>query len=281
MSRRSRRGRQIETISRPNEGDEPMAGPTRNPAVEQLAPLEGRWRIEARFPTDPPISGVGDVAFAWIEERAFLVQRWRSDEPAAPDGVAILGFDEAAGGLVQHYFDSRGVARVYRTSLENGVWRMWREHPGFDQRFAGTLSGDGATITGAWEKRMDGAWEHDFDLVYTRVPDRLALARASYEAFAAGDRAAIEDLLADDLRFSAPPDPDLDLAGYWERCWPHSGNGTGFSFVRLQDIGDDQMLVTYEAQRPGEQRFRNTEVLTFNDRDRIRRIEVYFGWNLD
>ena len=201
--------------------------------------------------------------------------------PAA--GVAVIGADaDHEGGLLQHYFDSRGVARVYRTSLEAGVWRLWREQPGFDQRYAGALSGDGATIAGAWEKRIDGAtWEHDFDLVHTRVPDRLALARASYEAFAAGDREAIEDLLADDLRFSAPPDPDLDRAGYFERCWPHSGQRTAFAFERLQEIGDGQVLVTYAAQRPGEQRFRNTEVLTFDERDRIRRIEVYFGWNLE
>jgi ketosteroid isomerase-like protein len=258
-----------------------MPGPTRNPAVDDLAPLAGRWRIEARFPSDPPVTGAGEVSFEWIEERAFLVQRWRSDEPAAPDGIAVLGFDEAAGGLVQRYFDSRGVARLYRTSLDDGLWRVWREHPGFDQRYTGTLSADGATISGAWERRTDGAtWEHDFDLTYTRAPDRLALARASYEAFAAGDRDAIEGLLAPDLRFSSPPDPDLDRAGYFERCWPHSANRNAFSFERLQEIGGDQVLVTYEAQRPDGDRFRNTEVLTF-DGDRIRRIEVYFGWNLD
>lgn len=258
-----------------------MTGPTPNAAVEQLAPLEGRWRIDARLRTDRLLAGGGEVAFEWIEERAFLVQRWRTDEPAAPDGVAVLGFDEAAGGLVQHYFDSRGVARVYRTSLEDGVWRLWRDAPGFDQRYFGTLSDDGATIAGAWETRTEGeSWEHDFDLTYTRVPDRLAFARASYEAFAAGDRQAIEPLLADELRFSSPPDPALDRAGYFERCWPHSGHGGAFSFERLQEIGDDQVLVTYEAQRPGAPRFRNTEVLTF-DGDRIRRIEVYFGWNLE
>jgi ketosteroid isomerase-like protein len=259
-----------------------MAGPTRNPAVDDLAPLAGRWRMEARFPGAPPMSGGAEVRFEWIEEQAFLVQRWRVDEPAAPDGIAVLGWDETAGGLVQRYFDSRGVTRVYGTSLDDGVWRLWREQPGFDQRYTGTVSADDGTISGAWEKRTDGAtWEHDFDLVYTRVPDRVALARASYEAFAAGDRDAIEALLAEDLRFSAPPDPDLDRAGYFERCWPHSGNPNAFAFERLQEIGDDAVLVTYEARRPDGTRFRNTEVLTFDERDRIRRIEVYFGWNLD
>src|SRR3954468_22931525 len=91
-------------------GDHLMPGPSRNAPVDDLAPLAGRWRIEARFPSDPPVTGAGEVSFEWIEERAFLVQRWRSDEPAAPDGIAVLGFDEAAGRLVPRYLYSPGRA---------------------------------------------------------------------------------------------------------------------------------------------------------------------------
>ncbi len=40
----------------------------------------------------------------------------------------------------------------------------------FGQRFTGTFSADGNTITGAWEKRFDGGeWEHDFALIYHRA----------------------------------------------------------------------------------------------------------------
>ena len=109
---------------------------------------------------------------------------------------------------------------------------------------------------------------------------RTARARASYEAFAAGDRAAMEALLSDDLVFHSPPDPELDLEGWFARCWPGSGSGTAFAFRRLEGIDGDAVLVTYEATRPDGTRFRNTEVLTFADDDRIREIEVYFGWDL-
>jgi ketosteroid isomerase-like protein len=109
--------------------------------------------------------------------------------------------------------------------------------------------------------------------------DRLQLARDSYAAFAAGDRARMEELLADGFVFSAPPDPLLRGDDYWERCFAHGGDGTQFHFVHLFEHGDE-VVVTYEATRPDGSRFRNTEVLTFAA-DRIVRIEVYFGWNLD
>ncbi|HKE78457.1 MAG TPA: nuclear transport factor 2 family protein [Solirubrobacteraceae bacterium] len=108
--------------------------------------------------------------------------------------------------------------------------------------------------------------------------DRLALARATYEAFAAGDRQRIEELLADDLTFSSPTDVGLDRAGYFERCWPGSGSARAFTFERLFEVGDE-VVVTYEAERPDGTRFRNTEVLGF-DGDKIRAVEVYWGWNL-
>jgi hypothetical protein len=68
------------------------------------------------------------------------------------------------------YSDSRGVARLYQMSLRDGVWKLWRDDPEFAQRFNGTFSEDGRTITGAWEKCRDGkTWEHDFDLIYRKL----------------------------------------------------------------------------------------------------------------
>jgi hypothetical protein len=41
------------------------------------------------------------------------------------------------------------------------------------------------------------------------------------------------------------------------------------------------VVVTYESDTSGAGRGRNTEVFTFDDQDRIARIEVYFGWKLE
>jgi hypothetical protein len=71
----------------------------------------------------------------------------------------------------------------------------------------------------------------------------------------------------------------LDRDGYFERCWPGAGRGQAFDFVRLIEAGDE-VVVTYESDVSGG-RGRNTEVLTFNDDDKISRTEVYFGWNLE
>jgi hypothetical protein len=104
------------------------------------------------------------------------------------------------------------------------------------------------------------------------------LALGVFEAYAAGDRERIESLLAPSLRFHAPPDPDLDRAGYFERCWPGSGSGITYDFARIIEAGDE-IVVTYNATRNDGSRFRNTEVLTFEG-DQVVEIEVYFGWDL-
>ncbi len=110
--------------------------------------------------------------------------------------------------------------------------------------------------------------------------DRRQLARDMYLAFAAGDREAVEERLSHDFQFSSPPDPQLDRDGYFERCWPGAGRKQDFEFVRLIESGDE-VIVTYELRRPDGSGGRNTEVLTFDGDGRIRRAEVYFGWDLD
>ena len=68
------------------------------------------------------------------------------------------------------YFDSRGVSRVYQMSLNDSVWKIWRDVPGFSQRFTGTVSDGGNIIMGYWEKSGDGStWERDFDVTYKKI----------------------------------------------------------------------------------------------------------------
>jgi hypothetical protein len=145
-------------------------------SLDSLEPLVGEWTMKPEFEGIPPDAPGAPVSFEWLSGRRFLIERWEVPVPEAPDGIAIIGADpEREGGYLQHYFDSRGVARVYRMSLDDGVWRLWRDEPDFSpldfsQRFTGTFSDGGKTISGTWEISHDGeTWEKDFDLNYTRA----------------------------------------------------------------------------------------------------------------
>jgi uncharacterized membrane protein YkvA (DUF1232 family) len=109
---------------------------------------------------------------------------------------------------------------------------------------------------------------------------RIEAVKDMYRAFAAGDRGTVEARFAEDLVFSTPLDVGLDRAGYFERCWPGAGQGQTFELVRLLEAGDE-VVATYEMVRPDGGRGRNTEVFTFGEDDRITRVEVYFGWNVE
>jgi hypothetical protein len=93
-----------------------------------------------------------------------------NEHPAAPSGIAIIGPGEEPCTCSQHYYDSRGVARVYQITLDGGEWKKWRQAPGFWQRYTGMISDDGTIITGAWEGSPDGReWKHDFGLTYIKT----------------------------------------------------------------------------------------------------------------
>lgn len=143
--------------------------------MDDLKRLLGKWSLDMTPPGGQPSGDVGArVTFEPMGE-SFLVERWTVPVPGAPDGIAVIGYDEGRGTLLQHYFDDRGVARLYEMSLRDGVWTLERTKPDFSplafkQRFKGTFSEDGRTIVGRWEICNDGVtWEHDFDLTYRRV----------------------------------------------------------------------------------------------------------------
>jgi hypothetical protein len=144
--------------------------PTAEAALRQLDRLVGTWAIEATWPNGESWPGGGTVTFAWHSSGAHLVEVGTAELPEAPDNVSIIGCDGANGTYFQLYSDARGVCRIYEMSIDDREWKLWRTGAPFAQRYAGTFSEDGTTITGRWEIAEDGTdYVKDFDLVYRRV----------------------------------------------------------------------------------------------------------------
>ncbi|MCC3765064.1 hypothetical protein K3N28_18555 [Glycomyces sp. TRM65418] len=145
-------------------------------ALQRLDVLVGEWTLEVRSTDDRPEPGpAARSRFEWALDRQFLLQRTEVPDSDVPDSLAIIGTESADGSYTQHYFDSRGVARLYAMTFDGRVWTLRRESPDFapldfHQRFTGAIGDDGDTVSGTWETRRDGAdWQHDFALDYRRI----------------------------------------------------------------------------------------------------------------
>jgi hypothetical protein len=146
-------------------------------ALARLDVFAGEWVLEAGFPGGTAAADGPRVRsrFEWALDGQFLLQHTEVPVPGAPDSLAIISTDPQTGAYTQHYYDSRGVVRLYAMTFAGGVWTLTRESADFSpldfrQRFTGTFSPDQNTISGAWEKSFSGAgWEHDFNLTYRRA----------------------------------------------------------------------------------------------------------------
>lgn len=133
--------------------------------LEIIEPLLGEWRITA-------LGGRGRSSFSRELGDAYVVQRTTIDHPSAPDAMAI--YAPTDDGFVQHYFDSRGVVRLYRMTFDGTTWSLVRDAPDFSplsfaQRWVATVGSD--VIDGRWESAPPGStdWALDFELRYERL----------------------------------------------------------------------------------------------------------------
>lgn len=141
-----------------------------NPALRPFSALVGTWNTIGTHPLVPGTTFHGRTSFTWIEGGAFLMMHSQIDEPEIPSGIAVFGTDDATGKCSMLYFDERGVSRRYEVSLQDNVWKWWRNSPDFSQRFTGTIAADGRTIVSSGQlSRNGGKWEPDLELTYTRV----------------------------------------------------------------------------------------------------------------
>ena len=113
----------------------------RNPKLQALAVLVGEWTTVGTHPILLGKTFHGHATFNWLESGAFLIFHSHIDESEIPDGVAIVGADDATP-----------------------------DAPGFSQRMVLTIAEDGQSIAAKGEmSRNDQTWEPDLELSYSRV----------------------------------------------------------------------------------------------------------------
>ena len=146
--------------------------------MKELEPLIGEWHGEGEIPIDPPLKISAEAKVERLG--AFLVFSSKGEPGDVPDSISIIGGAGEGDPQPMHYFDSRGVKRLYLTTIDGSTWRIWLapgqdwngpNGPGFNQRFIGEFSADGKTIDGRWERGMGTAgdeWELDFPMTYVR-----------------------------------------------------------------------------------------------------------------
>jgi hypothetical protein len=146
--------------------------------MKAFEPLIGAWHGEGELQIDPPMKLTVEAKIERLGE--FIVFSTVGEPAAVPDTISIIGGAPDGEPQPMHYFDSRGVERLFLMSLDGSALKIWRapgedwngpHGPGFNQRFIGELSADGNAIQGRWERGMGDAgdqWEIDFPIEYVR-----------------------------------------------------------------------------------------------------------------
>ena len=146
--------------------------------MKQFDRLIGKWRVEGEIPIEPPMKVSGESKLERLG--AFIVFSSVAEPVDVPDSLSVIGGAPNDEPQPMHYFDSRGVKRLFMTAVEESTWKIWRapgedwsgpDGPGFNQRFIGEISADGTRIEARWERGMGDAgdaWELDFPITYVR-----------------------------------------------------------------------------------------------------------------
>jgi hypothetical protein len=98
-----------------------------------------------------------------VLDGAFVMLTWSYDRPDFPDAIAML--DEKR----YHYFDVRGIIRVFDFALDDSGWRMTWLAPEFSQRSVARFDGDDRIdVVGDRSDDEGGTWTEDFRMTLIR-----------------------------------------------------------------------------------------------------------------
>src|SRR2546429_8047670 len=100
--------------------------------------------------------------------------------------------------------------------------------------------------------------------------------RGIFAAYLANDRKRVENVLADDFRFTSPYDDHIDKPTYFERCWKNSDWIERHELEKIV-VDGDAAFVTYKCTAKGGKSFRNTELFCVRRRQGQKHRRVFWG----
>ena len=139
--------------------------------------LIGEWSTAATHPQMPGVVIAGSSTFEWLDGERFVIFRSHYEHPDIPDAVSIIGDTD---GFHMHYFDSRGVYRLFElTTIDDGwVISMGRQSPNgsfasqdapFSQRVTYCFERADGTMSGKGQLSYDDVtWDDDLEIMYRR-----------------------------------------------------------------------------------------------------------------
>lgn len=140
--------------------------------------LVGVWTTEATHPLLPGAVIRGSSEIEWLDGEKFLILRSGYDHADIPNAISIIGDID---GLSMHYFDSRGVHRIYEVTVSDDAWQISMSSDAsagsfaspnapFSQRVVFTFENGDQTMSGRGSLSHDDVnWEDDLQIRYDRI----------------------------------------------------------------------------------------------------------------
>ena len=134
--------------------------------MSALDRLLGTWEFTMHH-SEMSESVTGRQRYERVLDGAFVLQRWTYDHPDFPDAMALLSDDQ------YHYFDVRGITRVFELEVDDAGWSMIRLDADFSQRYTARFRGpDVLESTGEMSHDTGVTWQPDFTMTHRRVAEQ-------------------------------------------------------------------------------------------------------------
>jgi hypothetical protein len=131
--------------------------------MSALDRLLGTWEVTMHH-SDMSELVTGRQRYERVLDGAFMLQHWTYDHPDFPDAMALLSENR------YHYFDVRGITRVFELEVDDAGWSMIHLDEDLSQRQTARFRGPNV-IGSTGERSYDAGvtWQPDYTMTYQRL----------------------------------------------------------------------------------------------------------------